>query len=141
MIVLDTNVVSALLTRATHPGLLPVRRWASSQNPHELHVTAVTRAEIAVGIALLPDGRRKRALTEAAAAYFEAMEPYTLPFTAATAERYADVTVARRQNGRPISILDAQIAAIALHAKASVATRNTKDFEGIGLRLIDPYRA
>lgn len=68
------------------------------------------------------------------------MEPYTLDFTAAVAERYATVTLARRQAGRPIPILDAQIAAIALHAKASLATRNTKDFEGIGLSLINPYQ-
>lgn len=116
-----------------------MRQWASQQNPSEVYVTAITRAEIAVGVAGLEDGRRKRALADAAAAYFEAMEPYTLDFTAAVADRYATVTTARRLAGRPISILDAQIAAITLHAKASLATHNTKDFEGIGLRLIDPY--
>lgn len=141
MIVLDTNVVSALLTGARHPVLVPVRNWAAQQGPGDVYVTAITRAEVAVGVAKLEDGRRKAALTQAAAAYFEAMEPHTLDFTSAVADRYAAVTVARQRAGRPISILDAQIAAIALHAKASLATRNTKDFEGVGLRLIDPYQA
>lgn len=46
----------------------------------------------------------------------------------------------RRTLGRPIEVADAQIAAVCLVHDATLATRNTDDFEGLGLALIDPWR-
>ena len=62
-----------------------------------------------------------------------------LPFDAPAVAHYVEIVATRRQAGHPISQFDAQIAAIALHNEATLATRNLKDFEGCGLRLINPF--
>jgi len=102
-------------------------------------VTAITQAAIAYGVAVLPDGARKRHLTECVRAYFAPIAGLILPFTDQDATAYGDIMAARRAAGRPMSSLDAQIAAIALSADGAVATRNTRDFEDCGVRLVNPY--
>ena len=64
-----------------------------------------------------------------------------LPFDGAAARAFAEIVASRRQAGRPISQLDAQIAAIARSRNATVATRNTVDFEGCGVAVDNPWRA
>ena len=62
-------------------------------------------------------------------------------FDAAAAKNYAVIVAARTRQGQPISTEDAKIAAIALAAGLTVATRNTRDFENIdGLNLINPWQ-
>lgn len=62
-----------------------------------------------------------------------------LPFDESAADAFGEVAAERRRIGRPISTADAQIAAIALVRGAMVATRNVRDFEGVGLTLINPW--
>jgi toxin FitB len=64
-----------------------------------------------------------------------------LPFDSAAARAYADIAATRRSAGKPISQADCQIAAIARAHNAPVATRNTPDFEGCGIDLINPWTA
>ncbi|MDR2381416.1 MAG: PIN domain-containing protein [Bifidobacteriaceae bacterium] len=139
MIVLDTNIALVAISGRRHPAAAPARQWLASRSPHELFVTTITLAEVAAGVETLPDGARKELLRESAASFFAAMEPNLLDFTTAAATEYARVISRRKRLGRPISVLDAQIAAIALAAGASLATRNSRDFEGTGLRTTDPY--
>ena len=105
-------------------------------------LTAITVAEVFHGVRRLADGRRKVALEAAALRMFEedfAQGP--LVFDHAAALVYADVVVQRERAGRPISTADAQIAAITRQHAASLATRNVRDFDGLGLDLIDPWSA
>lgn len=138
MIVLDTNVVSELMKPA------PAKRvvdWVAVQPVQSLYLTSVTQAEILHGIALLPSGRRRRAIETAAAAMFrEDFAGRILPFASEAAPLHARIAVDRQRAGRPISYFDAQIAAIARSTGAAVATRNIGDFEGCGVDLVDPWR-
>jgi predicted nucleic acid-binding protein len=137
MIILDTNVLSELMKPEPSDH---VTDWVASQPATSLYVTSVTQAEILHGILLLPAGKKRRLIEAVAIAMFEAdFAGRVLPFGSDAALQYASIATERRRAGRPISHFDAQIAAIARRAGASVATRNTTDFERCGVDLIDPW--
>ena len=137
MIILDTNVLSEI----AKPGAAPqVLAWFDRQPRLDLFLTALTQAEILYGIAALPPGKRKSGLEQAARTTFEQdFEGRILPFDLDAAQEYASIAVARRRSGRPISVIDAQIAAIARSRGAALATRNTSDFQDCGITVIDPW--
>ena len=137
MIVLDTNVVSELMRDSPQQ---TVRAWFRAQPASSLFVTTVTEAEILTGIALLPDGRRRRELSEAATRVFATLfAGRILVFDSDAANIYAEIFAQRHAAGRPISQADCQIAAIARSREAAIATRNVTDFEGIEVELINPW--
>ncbi len=136
MIVADTNVVSELMRVEPSPA---VRAWVSAQGHHELRITAITVAEILYGIERLPGGRRKDTLREAAVDVFSRFAEDVLPFDAAAATFYPEIVDQRDRQGTPISGFDAQITAICWANNASLATRNEKDFAGVGVELINPW--
>jgi toxin FitB len=137
VILLDTNVLSELMR--PRPSRVVVT-WVGAQPPSSLYVTSITQAEILYGVLLLPAGRRRAAIEAAAVAMFESeFAGRLLPFGSEAAVSYARIAADRRRAGRPVSHFDAQIAAIAAVTGATVATRNTGDFEGCGVELIDPW--
>jgi toxin FitB len=137
MIILDTNVLSEVLKAAPDGRVMT---WLKDQPRPSLFTTTVTRGEILYGIRLLPDGRRRRALWDAALAIFnEDFAERVLSFDSDAADAYAEVGASRRAAGRPISQFDAMIAGMARSRGASVATRNAKDFEGCGIDVADPW--
>ncbi|HEU5023095.1 MAG TPA: type II toxin-antitoxin system VapC family toxin [Bryobacteraceae bacterium] len=136
MIVLDANVLSEILRPDPSPA---VTAWFRSENPEELRITTITQAEILYGIEILPDGRRKNALRESAIPLFELFTDKVLNFDEASAWAFAAIAAAHRKAGRRISEMDCQIAAIALSRKASLCTRNIKDFYRCGIPLINPW--
>lgn len=139
MIVLDTNVVSELMKPVPAAA---VARWIAEQPATTLYTTTVTQAEILHGILLLPAGKRRTALETAAEAMFdEDFGDRVLPFGNEAARAYAQIAAQRRRSGRPISQFDAQIAAIARSARATVATRNVGDYEDCGVRVVNPWNA
>lgn len=134
---LDTNVLSELLRADPDAAVLT---WFSLQPADSLFVSAVTQAEMLLGVRLLPAGKRRAQLERAVDGLFgEDFAGRVLPFDAAAATAYAAVVQARRQSGRPIAQFDAQIAAIARSRRAGLATRNIGDFEGCGLALSNPW--
>jgi predicted nucleic acid-binding protein len=115
--------------------------WMAAQPAASLYTTSITQAEILHGLMLLPAGRRRRALEAAATSMFtEDFEGRILGFDTGAAPPYARIASERRRTGRPISQLDAQIAAIARSTGAAIATRNLRDFSGCGVPLVDPWR-
>lgn len=137
MIVLDTNVISELM-RAEPAGT--VLEWFAGQPVAGLFTTTVSQAEIYYGLSLLPEGKRRKELQNAARAMFE--EDFAgriLPFDTDAAHAYADIASARRLGGQPISQFDAQIAGVARSRGAQLATRNLRDFVDCGISLVDPW--
>jgi predicted nucleic acid-binding protein len=138
MIVLDTNVISELVRAVPAPR---VWEWAATVAPDTLTTTTVTEAELRFGIAIMPDGRRRDALAALIDELFaRRLAGRILPLDRGAVVHYAAFMAARRRSGRPTKPLDALIAATALaHGATAIATRNTADFEGCGLELIDHW--
>ncbi len=139
MVMIDTNIVSELMRAEPSAEVLS---WMDEQTPRELFVTAVTEAQVRTGIALLPEGRRRRGLAEACERAFGSLfAGRVLPFDSDAARTYAEIAAARRVLGRPVSQADCQIAAIARSRGMAVATRNVRDFEDMGIDIFNPWDA
>lgn len=137
MILLDTNVLSALMRREPEPSVI---RWLDTQPPESVWTTSITVFEVRLGLELLAAGRRRRLLEEAfAKALEEDLESRVAQFDEAAAEAAARLAAQRRQAGRPVDFRDVQIAGIARVRKALLVTRNLRHFEDLGLRLVDPW--
>jgi hypothetical protein len=118
-----------------------VMEWWSQQQSAELFLTSVTVAEILYGIEILPKGKRRDNLRdEAEVAFTHDFAGRLLPFDDGAAREFPAIAAARRAQGRPIAAFDAQIAAVARSRNALLATRNTADFEGCGVRLVNPWQ-
>lgn len=136
MILLDTNVISELSKPQPNANVL---RWLDVNEREGTWTSAITVAELRTGLADLPDGQRKVALVQLINELLQRFGRSPVAFDALAAEDYAVIVTARKKRGRPIGILDAQIAAIAVGHALKLATMNTKDFEGIdGLTVVDP---
>ena len=138
MILLDTNVLSELMRPTPDPHVV---RWLDARPAGEVWISAVTIAEIRLGILRLPAGQRKALLLDLAEQIFkEDFHDRCLPFDCEAAFEYAVIVDQRNRQGHPISVEDAQIAAIARTAELALTTRNTKDFSDIeGLTLLNPW--
>lgn len=137
MTILDTNVVSEIMRPVPAPAVL---RWISDQISEELHLTAITVAEVLYGIELLPPGKRQEILRAGAEQLFRVIfTDRILTFDATAAREFSLIASSRRKQGRPMSEFDAQIAAIARAKNAVIATRDTGDFEGCGVRMVNPW--
>ena len=114
--------------------------WLDREDARGLFVVAAGEAEIRTGLGLLPDGRRRRVLTDAAELVLDGLFGRRVPpFDAAAARVYADIACQRRAAGCPISQFDCQIAAIAHSRGMSVATRDVDGFRGCGIDVNDPW--
>lgn len=137
MTLLDTNVISELMKAMPAPSVLA---WMSLQPPDDLFISTISMAEILFGIELLPKGKRRDGLLQEAEITFSRdFAGRVLGFDEQAARMFGSIVAARRIHGRPIGIADGQIAAIARCHQASLATRDTGDFEGCGIKLINPW--
>ena len=134
MIVLDTNIVAALMADGAE-----IDPWLMIVPRHELYTTVMTRAEIRYGLARLPAGKRRTDLVNRADALFSQTQERLLSFDDKAADRYGEVVAAREAAGRPISVADAIIASIAWVHRASLATRNVRDFDDCEIAVVNPY--
>jgi len=137
MILLDTNVISAVMAPAPPR---PVLEWLNYQETVGLYLSAITLAEISYGLRVLPDGRRRRDLEDRFAKFVaDGFEQRILSFDKRAALLYGEIMGRRKELGRPLGILDGQIASIARAHQLTVSTRNTRDFEDCGLELVNPF--
>ncbi|KAB8294362.1 type II toxin-antitoxin system VapC family toxin [Bifidobacterium avesanii] len=137
MIVLDTNVVSEIISRPKPNEA--VRDWIISQPLTDMYLTSITVAELLFGVALLDESRKKQRIKQAVSACIETFRNRTIPFDSRAAPHYAVIVAARQRMGNRIGPQDAMIAAIARSRGMAVATRNVRDFEGTGVELINPW--
>ena len=138
MIIVDTNVLSALMKSAPERAVVT---WLDRQPADSIWITAITLFEARLGLALLPKGRRQRELQAAFGRLLEEdLENRVLDFDSAAANEASALAAERRRAGRPIDMRDTQIAGIALARRAAIATRNVRHFEGLSVPVIDPWQ-
>lgn len=135
MIVVDTNVLSEPLRAVPSTRVLG---WLATPGD-DVYVTSVTVGEILRGVRLMPEGRRRRELWSGIDSLLGRFRHQVLDYDIRAAEQYAFLSEERRRAGRAISVEDGMIAAICLVHGARLATRNTKDFDELGIELIDPW--
>ena len=137
MPILDTNVLSEYMSERPSEAVIA---WMNSIPKWEQFTTAVCMAEIRRGISKMPSGRRRRLTDETANRLFHVeLAGRILPFDTQAAELFGDIFETRRRSGGSYNVEDCMIAAIARSVGMAVATRNVRDFEGVGVDVIDPW--
>ena len=135
MIVLDTNIIAALMQPVPNEKVI---EWLDCQQHQHLYLPSIVIAEVRFGLQRMPVSQT---------AFFKQFSSLlhtlfvgrVLVFAQQEAEVYAILRAAREAQGRPMSMADAQIAAIARVHDFAIATRNIKDFENCGFCLINPF--
>lgn len=137
MILLDTNLISETMRPSPSAKVL---QWLGSQSTRSLYVSSVTVAEIGFGLRTLPEGRRRLDLQSRFDTFMKrGFEHRILAFNESSARLYAEIMGFRKEIGRPMSLLDGQIASIARSHSFSLATRNVDDFESCGITVVNPF--
>jgi len=139
MIVLDTNVLSALMRAKPDRAVV---RWLNGLAAESMWTTSITLCEVQFGIDVLPDGERKTALQNAfhQAVYVD-MQGRILDFDAPAAIAAGTIAARQRALGRSIDMRDTQIAGIIAARRATLATRNVRHFAGAGITTLNPWSA
>lgn len=138
MIVFDTNVISETLRPVPEPAVLG---WLRLIPRPEIWTCTMVLAELFSGVDLMPTGMRQSLLREKMQLSVPALfKGQVLAFDLSAARANGPILASRKALGRPINQIDAQIAATALANGATLATRNTPDFEDCGIRLVNPWQ-
>jgi len=138
MIILDTNVVSALMRNSPE---LDVTRWLDRQPPSSIWTTSITILEIQVGLRIMPAGKKQTFLSEGFEGLLNRIQHRIAVFGEESSRLAADLTAARQKKGRVGEVRDTMIAGIVLTHHARLATRNTSHFDDIGATVINPWDA
>jgi len=137
MIVLDTNVLSALMRTEPDPVVL---RWLDRQARVSIWTTSVTIFEIRFGLRTMPAGKRQATMSAIFERWLdEVVQQRMAVFDEAAARQAADLEAERRKRGRPGELRDTMIAGIVLASHATLATRNAKHFEDIAKSVVNPW--
>jgi predicted nucleic acid-binding protein len=138
LIILDTNVLSALMQKAPEPLVVD---WLDHQPAESVWITTITLFEARLGLALLPAGRSRKALEAAFnQLLLEDLEGRVLDFDRPSAEAAASLAAQRQRKGRVADIRDTQIAGIVIARRAKLATRNIKHFADLTVEVVNPWR-
>jgi predicted nucleic acid-binding protein len=137
MIILDTNVLSALMRPDPDQG---VADWLDKQSRVSIWTTSVTILELRFGLQILPAGKKRAQLMQGFEDVLaEEIEGRVAPFDGVAAQQAADLMASRYRGGRPQELRDTMIAGIVLAHHATLATRNTAHFQNLLVPLINPW--
>lgn len=137
MILLDTNVVSALMQRAPDAAVVS---WLDDQPAESIWTTAITVFEIRTGLGLLDADKRRRELEQAFDQLLEEeLEGRVQAFDQRAAVAAGAIAASRQRAGRSVEVRDVQIAGIVAARRATLATRNLRHFEGLGVSVVSPW--
>lgn len=137
MILLDTNVLSALMQHTPDPRVV---QWLDNQPGESIWTSSITVFEIRTGIELLERGRRRKRLEQTFSQLLaEDLNGRVQPFDQSAALAAGSIAATRQSAGRTVEIRDVQIAGIATSRRATLATRNTRHFEETGIHLVNPW--
>ena len=137
MIILDTNVLSALMQQPSNPQVIA---WLDDQAAESIWITSITLFEARYGLGLLPVGQRKASLHERFDTLLrEDLESRVLLFDASAATEAAVLAASRKVRGRPVDMRDTFIAGIAMARRATLATRNVRHFDDLTVPVLNPW--
>ena len=137
MIILDTNVLSALMQQPSNPQVIA---WLDDQAAESIWITSITLFEARYGLDLLPAGQRKASLHERFDTLLrEDLESRVLLFDASAATEAAVLAASRKVRGRPVDMRDTFIAGIAMARRATLATRNVRHFDDLTVPVLNPW--
>lgn len=137
MIILDTNVLSALMRAVPEPVVVA---WLNEQPAESVWLTSITVFDARMGLAQLATSRKRQVLEAAfTRLLIEDFEGRVLPFDEAAANEAATLAAKRQRAGRPVDLRDTQIAGIALARRAVIATRNIRHFGDLTAHLVNPW--
>ena len=138
MILLDTNVVSAVMQNRPDPGVV---RWLDQQPPDQIWLPSVVVFELRYGLAILPVGAKRTRLEEGVELLLgELVQGRIAPLDALAAHKSTHLAAQRKSRGAPVDLRDTLIAGIALARGAQIATRNQRHFQNLGLAVVNPFR-
>lgn len=137
MIILDTNVLSALMQQQPDARIVA---WLDDQPAESIWISSITLFEARYGLALLAPGQRRSVLQERFDQLLqEDLENRVLLFDAAAATQAAQLAADRKARGRPVDMRDTFIAGIALARRAALVTRNTRHFDDLSVAVVNPW--
>jgi toxin FitB len=137
MIVLDTNVLSALMRQSADQKVVD---WLDKQPRSSIWTSSVTILEIRFGLQILPLGQRRSVLIQAfEKALVDKIERRVAAFDSAAAQQAGDLMALRHKKGRPGELRDTMIAGIVLACHATLATRNISHFEDLSVPVVNPW--
>lgn len=136
MIVLDTNVLSALMRQSPDPQVVA---WLDRQPRTSIWTTSITLLEVRFGLKIMTMCKRRSLLMDAFASVLEKLGHRVVSFDIAAAQQAGDLMAARHKKGRPVELRDTMIAGIVLAQRATLATRNTAHFEDIDVPVVNPW--
>ena len=137
MIVLDTNVLSALMQQQPDARVVT---WLDGQSAESVWISSITLFEARYGLALLASGRRKKLLLERFDQFLQGdLENRVLQFDDIAATHAAHIAAERKARGRPVDMRDTFIAGIAVARHATLATRNTRHFDDLPVPVVNPW--
>jgi predicted nucleic acid-binding protein len=137
MIILDTNVLSALMRQEADKNVVA---WLDKQPRTSIWTTSVTILEIQFGLQILPAGKRRSRLIETFETVLsEELGRRVAPFDTTAAQQASELMAARHKKGRPVELRDTMIAGIVLACHATLATRNTPHFEDLSVPVVNPW--
>jgi toxin FitB len=138
MIILDTNVLSALMRQTPDPEVVA---WLDRQPRTSIWTTSITVVEARFGLQILPAGKRRSSLMQSFDLLLDKIDHRIAPFDSEAAEHASELMTSRHKNGRPVELRDTMIAGIVVARHATLVTRNTTHFEDSGIRVVNPWIA
>ncbi|MEX0915631.1 MAG: type II toxin-antitoxin system VapC family toxin [Wenzhouxiangellaceae bacterium] len=137
MIILDTNVLSALMQRVPESAVID---WLDAKAPDDIWLSSITLYEARYGLALLDDGKRKDLLQQQLNTLVrDDLDNRVAVFDVRAANRAAALAAERKRRGRIVDIRDTFIGGIAIANRATLATRNTRHFEDLPTPVVNPW--
>ena len=136
MIILDTNVLSALMLRTPEQR---IATWLDKQPPTSVWTTSVTIFELRFGLEVMPTGKRRTELSRDFEKLLISIDHRVVSFDTEAAHHASALTASRKLKGRPHELRDTMIAGIVLAHHATLATRNVRDFDDLAATVINPW--
>jgi len=136
MLILDTGILAEAIKASPDP---KVGAWLGTQPRDDLYTTSIAQADILYGVESLPPGKRRADLLAAVVEIFAFFDKRVLAFDADAARAHPQIVLNRKMMGQKIEPANAMVAAITRSRGATLATRNTAEFAGCGIRVVDPW--